>query len=196
MHKTKIKVNDIQNLTDARYFSAMGVDYLGFCCNPGSETFCSLQKIKEIIEWVEGPEFVLQFQGFQRESEIVSAVELGLAQALHFGVFATYEVDFGLPVFKEYILENIESSSSLICDYPILRSDIPWEKMTAFDIQKIQNILEEKFCYLDFKWETTSLDTMRKKLSDFGLILRGGTEERLGVKTYEDLDEIFDLLSN
>jgi hypothetical protein len=68
--------------------------------------------------------------------------------------------------------------------------------MTAFDIQKIQNILEEKFCYLDFKWETTSLDTMRKKLSDFGLILRGGTEERLGVKTYEDLDEIFDLLSN
>lgn len=196
MHKTKIKVNDIQNLTDARYFAAMGVDYLGFCCNPGSETFCSLAKIKEITEWVQGPQFVLQFQGFQSEKDIKDVIDLGLGHALHFGVFATYDNIFGLPIFKEYIFENLDQSTDLNCDFPILRSDIDWEKMSALDKEKLSFILNSNYCYLDFKWQSQSLDEMLSQLPDFGLILKGGEEERVGVKTFDVIDDIFERLSN
>lgn len=195
MHKTKIKVNDIQNLTDARYFAAMGVDYLGFCCNPGSETFCSLAKIKEITDWVQGPQFVLQFQGFQSEKEIKDVIDLGLGHALHFGVFATYDDIFGLPSFKEYIFENIDQKSGFSCDFPILRSDNDWEKMTDNDKENLSNILNTTYCYLDFKWQTQSLDQLLSQLPPFGIILKGGSEERVGVKTFEDIDNIFEILS-
>jgi phosphoribosylanthranilate isomerase len=196
MHKTKIKVNDIQNLTDARYFAAMGVDYLGFCCNPGSETFCSLAKIKEITDWVEGPQFVLQFQGFQSEQEIKSVINTGLGHALHFGVFATYDINFELPIFKEFIFENINKDTNFDCDFPILRSDIDWEKITEKDKIKLSEILVSKHCFLDFKWQTSSLKDLIQQLPSFGLILKGGSEERIGVKTFDDLDDIFEILAS
>jgi len=45
---------DITNLTDARYFAARGVDYLMF-----NLSRLPLDKLLEIIEWVEGPSALL-----------------------------------------------------------------------------------------------------------------------------------------
>ena len=56
MLKAKIKISQITNLTDARYFAAWGVDFLGFDINPESEHFSSPSIVAEISEWVEGPE--------------------------------------------------------------------------------------------------------------------------------------------
>jgi len=51
----KVIVQNITNLTDARYFAAWGVDYLSFNMNAESEYYLPWEKISEIIEWVEGP---------------------------------------------------------------------------------------------------------------------------------------------
>ncbi len=196
MPKVKIKISDIQNLTDARYFAAMDVDYLGFCCNPGTETYCSITKIKEIISWVEGPKYVLQFQGFQNEDDISEIVDSGLGQALHFGVFATYDRDFGIPVFKEWIFENITIDEYNRFDFPIVKSDIPWHEFTDTDKSKLVNLLDQKFGYIDLRWRNEDLLDMIEFLPSCGLILRGGNEERIGVKSYDDLDVVFDILSD
>jgi phosphoribosylanthranilate isomerase len=195
MYKSKIKISDIQNLTDARYFAAMDVDYLGFCCNPGSETFCAVSKIKEIKEWVQGPEFVLQFQGFQREEEIKALVDEGLGSALHFGIFATYDSDFGVPVFKEWIFENLTPEDYLLYDFPIIRSDKSYDQLREREKQSLSRLLELKLGYLDFRWSVYDLDQMISDLPPFGLILRGGEEERVGVKSFDQMDEIFEFLS-
>src|SRR5690606_13333677 len=55
-----VKVSGIHNLTSARYFAARNVDYMGFCITPSHPSYCSPEKISEIISWVEGPEFVLE----------------------------------------------------------------------------------------------------------------------------------------
>jgi phosphoribosylanthranilate isomerase len=196
MLKTKIKISDIQNLTDARYFAAMNVDYLGFCCNPGSETFCSVAKIKEITEWVSGPEFVLQFQGYQSEDDILQLIDSGLGQALHFGAFATYERPFKVPIFKEWIFENITNDEYNKYDYPIIRSDKAFEEFSESELSKLQQLLTLRYGYIDFKWQIGNLISLLNSLPPCGLILRGGNEERLGVKSFEDLDEIFELLED
>ena len=57
-----------------------------------------------------GPQFVLEFDGWQSEDAIQSVLNSNLGQALHFGAFATYENNFSVPVFKDYILESLDES--------------------------------------------------------------------------------------
>jgi phosphoribosylanthranilate isomerase len=194
MLKVKIKISDIQNLTDARYFAAMDVDYLGFCCNPNSETYCAVTKIKDIVEWVSGPKFVLQFQGFQSEEDISAIANSGLGHALHYGVYATYEDGFGLPVFKEWIFDNVTDAEYSQYDFPIIKNELAWSEYSDADKKRLHELLSLRFGYLDFRWNTDDLQGMIEQLPPFGLILRGGEEERIGVKSFEELDGIFEML--
>jgi phosphoribosylanthranilate isomerase len=55
--KAKVKVGNVTNLSDARYCAGMGVDLLGF---PVGEGGLKPEQYKQLIDWVSGPEFVLE----------------------------------------------------------------------------------------------------------------------------------------
>jgi phosphoribosylanthranilate isomerase len=186
----------VNNLTDARYFSAMGVDYIGFCCNPGTESYCSIDKIKEITDWVEGPKFVLEFSGWQEESEIQNLLDSGLGNAVHFGAFSDYKKTFSVPVFKDYIFENIIDADLNICDYPVIRSERTFFDLSDKEKSDLKEVLKMKPCFLDFQLKGNEIETILSEVPIYGIILRGGEEEKVGVKSFEDLDEIFESLSN
>lgn len=194
MLRTKIKINKVNNLTDARYFAAMGVDYLGFCCNVNTEMYCAPSKIKEITDWVEGPEFVMEFDGWQSEEDIQTLVSLHMAQALHFGAFSSYTHNFGLPVFKDIILENIQEASLEGIDYPVLRSDKNFKELTASEKSTITHLVSQNKIFLDIGFDTEDLPLILDHWVLYGLILRGGDEEKTGFKSFEDLDDIFQIL--
>ena len=71
----KIKLSEVNNLSDARFGAAAGFDYLGFCFNPLSPSFIPPVKAKEIIDWVTGPFMVGEF-GEQTVDEINQIAEL------------------------------------------------------------------------------------------------------------------------
>ncbi|MBC7885666.1 MAG: hypothetical protein H7X99_09340 [Saprospiraceae bacterium] len=195
MLKSKVKISHVNNLTDARYFAAMGADYLGFCANPGAERFCAPAKIKEITDWVSGPQFVLEFDGWQEEDDIRSMLEMNLCHAVHLGVFATYENSFGVPSFKDFIFENLTEEDMFKYDYPVIKSDKKFSTMSNPEINNLIKYLSLKPSYLDINLKIDDLDEMCKVLPSFGLILRGGEEERTGVKSFDELDRIFDMLN-
>ena len=196
MLKTKVKISKVNNLTDARYFAAMGVDYLGFCCNTGTEMYCAPSRIKEITEWVSGPQFVLEFDGWQQETDIADLLKTGIGQAVHFGAFATYSSTFGVPVFKDFILENIAESDFAGVEFPVIRTEKSYQQLTNTEIAKIKELVKQKNVFLDIHFETKQLSEIIENLLVYGLILRGGEEEKTGVKSYEELDSIFELLQD
>jgi phosphoribosylanthranilate isomerase len=55
--KTRVKVGRVTNLSEARYCSGMGVDLLGF---PIGGDGVKPDQYKQMIEWVAGPELVLE----------------------------------------------------------------------------------------------------------------------------------------
>jgi phosphoribosylanthranilate isomerase len=59
--KTKVKINRITNLTDARYCSGMYVDILGFCLEAGSAQYVSPTQFQEITGWISGIEYAGEF---------------------------------------------------------------------------------------------------------------------------------------
>lgn len=196
MSNIKIKISKVSNLTDARYFTAMGVDYLGFCCNIGAELYCAPSKIKEITDWVEGPAFVLEMDGWQSEQEIMEIIDTGLGQALHFGAFEAYNPNFSLPVFKDFILENLMGADFKNVDFPVIRTDKPFKSLTSSEINLIQATMKENKVFLDVQFDTETFEEMLHTLPAYGLILRGGQEEKTGFKSFEQLDLVFDIIEN
>ncbi len=195
MLSTKVKISHVNNLTDARYFAAVGADYLGFCCNPDTEKYCSVSKINEIRQWVEGPEFVLELDGWQAETDIHHMISSGLGRVLHFGAFATYNENFGVPVFKDFILENIEDADFSGVDYPVLRSEKRFNHISESEISSLRNLVGDKTIFLDVPFETKDLTRLTSVFPGFGLILRGGEEEKTGFKSFDELDRIFEILN-
>jgi len=89
MLKTKIIAADLQNLTDARYFAAWLVDYMSFNL---SEESANLSKIKEIMDWVEGPIFSAQYTGLEDLQSIEAQLEALSINHLIKGPFATENI--------------------------------------------------------------------------------------------------------
>ena len=196
MSHIKVKINKVNNLTDARYFAAMGVDYLGFCCNTGTEMYCSPSKIKDITSWVQGPTFVLEFDGWQSEEEIKAIIATELGQAVHFGAFATYGDTFEIPVFKDFILENLLEADFSEVDYPVFRSDKNYLDLTDKELKVLKEELTAKKAFLDIHFDIDTLPKILDTLPIYGLVIRGGGEEKIGFKSFEELDNIFEILES
>ena len=144
-----MKISHVNNLTDARYFAAAGVRFLGFCCNPGASQYCSVSRISEICQWIEGPEFVLEFDGWQSEQEIETILSSVTVQAVHFGAFSTYQSSFGIPVFKDFIFENIADADFTQVDFPVIRSVKEFSGFLDTDLDIINHKMAGKAFYLD-----------------------------------------------
>jgi phosphoribosylanthranilate isomerase len=195
MSPIKIKINQVNNLTDARYFAAAGVDFLGFDCNIGSESFCPLSKIFEIKQWVEGPKFVLEFDGWQSEDEITNIIPND-GFGCHFGAFSHFQILTVNPVFKDYLIEEIERSEFANIDFPVIRSEKTPEQFTSAEIGVIRRIQSEKTVFFDSNFASQDFEKIIEMFPGAGFILRGGNEDRPGFKSFEELDAIFEALEH
>ncbi|HLT93647.1 MAG TPA: hypothetical protein VKZ56_03755 [Membranihabitans sp.] len=104
----------VMTLTDARYFSAMGVDYLHFDLDPDSPHAISLPAWQAIVEWVAGSDIICSFDHLFDEdalreileNPIVSGVMSRHADLLHY--VQRFRSDLKLFQFVETI-EEIDS---------------------------------------------------------------------------------------
>jgi len=172
----KVIAQNITNLTDARYFAAWGVDYLSFNTIPDSEYQISPEKISEIKEWVEGPHTLIE------------------TNALDFDELAD-----GL------ILSNIYSSLPIVKDtffrisFDDLLKGLPGgkyiSKINDDQIDTLAKIPKDDLLGVDVYFDISDLDLSKlNKLPNFGIVIQGGEEEKVGVKSFDDLDELYETL--
>lgn len=157
---------NITNLTDARYFSAWNADYMSF--TPGINGL-SLSQIKEIIEWLEGPEYGFYLEGMSAEETAVIMHEMPLAIVQLSE--KDKQIDQNLLCFSE---QNMERADFIL-------------------VEEYQEGLDKKQL-LKYKGGAINLnDLIDQGFS--GLAVEGGPEEKTGLKAYEeDLDELMESL--
>jgi phosphoribosylanthranilate isomerase len=196
MQKTIIKAGKIVNLTDARYFAAEEeVKYLGFNLEAGSSGYLDPMYMRAIREWVQGPTIVGEFG--QTPISVVKEA-------------ATF---FGLESVQIHLPEHIDEVADLNDVSLILEVDIArlspslitlWQPFAsaflvrvAADIQ-MEKVLEEyqKFPIIwSFDAPLPQIISLLESRSIYGLELIGGEEEIVGVKSFDELNEIFDYLT-
>lgn len=177
MLNRKVIAQNITNLSDARYFAAWGVDYLSFNTIPGSDYFIEIEKAKEIKDWVEGPACLIETNALEFEEvadgHILSNIysSLPLNKETFFRVTLD-EVDKGLPSGK-YIL-NVSSET---------------------DLDNLNKINPSKTQGIELFLDITKLDLKHfNKLGHYGITVQGGEEEKVGLKSFDELDELYELL--
>jgi phosphoribosylanthranilate isomerase len=169
----KIIAQNITNLTDARYFAAWGVEYISFNSIPESAYYINDDNIKEIKDWVEGPQCLIE------------------ANALEFEDLA-----------DGFILSNIYSSLPIVKDtfFRIAFDDIIKglpdgkyiSKINTAQLDTLANI-DTQNLHLFFDISELELNDILR-LQDFGLVVQGGEEEKVGLKSYDELDKLYELL--
>jgi phosphoribosylanthranilate isomerase len=203
-----VHASAITNLTDARYFAAKaGVHYLGFHLEPDATDYLDPVFMKAIKEWVEGPAITAWFFETPVPIIIESAQFYGLdavvlplnvqnkVQLARLGQL-TYQLIASPSEFLENEIELAQvpnQPEAIILD---LRgqewSNINDEGMKAEMVREICR--RRKTLLYCNPSNLSTLAFWKEAVQPAGFCLSGGSEERVGVKEFDNLEDIFDWL--
>jgi len=182
MLSKKIIASNIRNLTDARYFAAWMVEYMSFDLSAGSEAYIGPENIKEIIEWLEGPEFIGNICGHEDMNFILeNMTSHALAGIITDKKSIVDHWDFaqGKLFYCTSQFEDIRNLDTIIICSPS-------------DASAYANVGQEVFIdSTDFSLELLDDPKLRA-----GFCLEGGEEIKTGLKSFDELDEIFEFLAD
>jgi len=160
MLKVKAIALQVTNLSDARYFSAYGVDWMAF---PSSRDADNISTIKEIVEWVEGPQIALELKTWDEE-------------------------------YYHFFQNQMKVDGLVVWNDP--------SKASAFNIVNIvtlaelpQTIAQTEELYLDTRnLEKEQILQAIKDYPQLGVALFGSHEDQVGFKSFDEQDEMIELL--
>jgi phosphoribosylanthranilate isomerase len=199
-----VKASSITNLTDARYFAAREVAYLGFNLEENSGDYLDPMYMKAIREWVQGPKIVGEFNqtpaSFVREAAAffgLEAVQVPLLDNLQdltgleviLYLTGTSDPDTLAPVLRR----NNLLAACFLLDFSTPEQT---EALLGPESRAWKELFAEYPVLLDVHLPVNELPALLQKLNPAGLALRGGDEERAGVKSFEEIDAIFEVLES
>lgn len=194
MLKIKVKANAITNLTDARYFAAREVDWLGFCFDETSESHITPQAMFAMKEWVDGVKFIGEFRDTKVANILDHVEKLGLDAVQVdelIGIDVLIELSDVL-IFKEI---NITADSDRDFVANLMEQFAPYCAHFIFIIENEMPDWIEEYSENYSVWIDGNIPIEQVIDSTFqGICLKGGVEEKVGFKSFDELDEILDLL--
>ncbi len=149
---------------------------MSFNMTQDSEYFLPWEKIAEIIEWVEGPKSLIETNAL----EFLEGIDGHILSSMYSSLPLNKEAFFRIPLTE--VLKGLPAGKYIT---PVSDTE---------DLQKISEVTNHAGgceIYLDISnYSTDKLD----ELPDNGIVLQGGEEEKVGVKSFDDLDLIYDWL--
>ena len=211
MLTTTVKASSITNLTDARYFAAWHVDWLGFDLTADGLSILPLTEVKEIRDWIEGPKIVgeLAVLDAEQSQQIIDFLSLKYIQVgMHTPVeyLNSLNVD---SIIKEVIIEpsttfeELKAHLATYFDYVAYflinfdKNKLDWtavESGTTLTIAQLQEVCQQYEIFLSIDFTPTNIKNILAEIEPLGISVKGGMEEKVGLKSYEELDDLFELI--
>jgi phosphoribosylanthranilate isomerase len=208
MLKRKVKINAVTNLTDARYFAAWEVDWMGFCLAEGEEDYVSPQMVAAMMEWLDGLQFVGEF-GMETAAEIKKLVEELQLKAIQLPFLSGLDVAMALDdytLFKEIVFDKSFDTGFI---QPVLEQFESYVDAFVFDFSKndvaLADMLDNEaflaslkgFCetypvWLFGNFGPEEWNQLLEIVNPEGICMKGGDEEKVGYKSFDELDEVFE----
>ena len=191
--KTFVKVSGINNLSDARYCSGMGVDQLGFSIEESNPNYTNSEKLKEIKGWLSGVAYVgeLDVQSEVDLSELKDRYELDAIQVASPAQVAAVE-GLGLPIILKMdvamITEALLATLKDRVDYFLIES--VYEGQVSPDILALAKDYPLVLAY-GFD-ESSVLGLIGQGIK--GVALQGGNEISPGLRDFDEMMDILEVL--
>jgi|SRR5690554_1910097 len=200
--KTFVKVSNVNNLSDARYCAGMYVNWMGFNLESHSPHYTSPEKFKEITDWLSGPEYVGEFENSHPDTMLETLTNydihiIQIREEAHLQMLLNTKLRL---ILKQIIRDN-DDLLHLIAIAPslhenevvlLLESNLP--NLTAEMIDSIRHLAGQTDVLLGFGF---SADTVEKAVGQTqvkGIALNGGDEIKPGLKDFDELADILEIL--
>jgi phosphoribosylanthranilate isomerase len=190
--KTFVKINCVNNLSDARYCAGMNVNLLGFDLDSGSDNYINPETFNAITGWTSGVQFVGEFSNNDQET-IDSAIN---QYAVDYIESNDIQVLLALQTDKKKILNiTIEDLSGIepMSEIEYLIVSGP-EILTESQISIIKNQSNNFKILLGCGVSVDSIDSLLLSTGAHGIALTAGDEIRPGYKDYDELADILEAL--
>lgn len=210
MLQTKVKAGAITHLTDARYFAAWEVEWLGFALSPGDGFSASAAQLMALREWVDGVnicgEFTLADADFVREAAAalsLDAVQVDMLtdadalRALQGQVVRIQEVVIeGYADFAD--LDALLHAHADAIEYFLLnftKGGLTWDDLAdgaPVSREQLHHWAVRYPLLLDIHTGSTPPSQLLAQLPIRGFALQGSEEEKVGFKSFDELDTFFE----
>lgn len=210
MLASKVLASGITHLTDARYFAAWEVDYLAFPLGEGVSEAISWDYLNALREWVEGPEIVAELGKIEDATpwlEVLPAQNIKTVllygddsepageafKAAGITVITKLEVD------RHVTGDDVEADLALLPSTDIYLIDFA-DYMTYQDMLQgeilnpsaLNRIAEGNRMLIDINIGKTDPKQIIAEHPIAGFAVRGSSEEKVGYKSFDDLDDLFE----
>ena len=191
-----VHVSSINNLSDARYCSGMMVNSLGFDLDKESKTKLPLENINEICKWVNGVDFVGEFNNSQSNyiNEVINELDFNYISVNISNTIKSIDFDHQKiiivlpqpnlisPRTNNYLRDNFPESRTLIID-----------NLTKDSISKLE-LLTDNYEIIINPLETINITKTILNKFDLGLLLKGSQEIKPGYKDYDSISDYLDAI--
>lgn len=196
-----VKINNVTNLTDARYGAGMYVDLLGFNLNKADENYCSPALFKEISGWVSGVEFVGEFSHefepdileILKEYPSITCIEYDRIEDLEALIGKGYSLIYKMNLEEVRHIEPVvahELNQSGILFHVISHDDL----LSDDDLEVIQKLAQNCKVILGSGINSENVQKLVSEFGIYGISLSGGQEMKPGLKDLDQLAEILEKL--
>ncbi len=200
--KTFVKINSVNNLSDARYCAGMGVSVLGFNVDPLADSYISPEKYQAISEWISGPSFAAElpeknksesFEAYLKHYPSFDTLQLSRFEDLL--ALQARETSIIYKLVADKIVQNPADLEKFLIQFKDLVHYflIELDQATQEELWLEAIIkLSDKFpLILGFGITADNVSRILSRSSLAGIALTGGDEVRPG---YRDFDELADIL--
>lgn len=196
---TNIKLSPITNLSDARFAAAAGIEYMGFCFDPSSPDFLLPIKAREILEWTSGSHAIGEF-GKQEVEEIAELSELLNMDVvlLNNNILPDELPQIAKPIIKAISLDDmgpVELANEL-CAYAPYADAFQLNGLQSIEARKdelIEACAQYKIVW-NLPYTHANVLEILNTYKPYSIVILAATEEKTGMKEYDELNEMLEIL--
>lgn len=208
---TRLKIGNVNNLSDARFAAGIGAEFIGFCFELNNPNYINPEKATAISGWLEGPQFVGEFdiQDAEEINTISHLMQLPFVQLrqhhnklfhekLNSKVIQMVFLDqFTNAEETEFYLQRQAGSVELFL--------LSFENGKAVQDKFLENeanqnwlkqVTEKYPAFLNFHFTRENIRSFLAELQPSGINLNGEPEIKPGYRDFDELIDLVELLEN
>ena len=200
---TSVIVNGVNNLSDARYCAGMGVDMIGFNLDESQPGYLLPPDLQDIAGWVSGVKLVgeLKRTPVEQINELVETCGLDYVQ-----LNKQYLIDeiqqIKCPVIQRAHFTKDTIESELVEEMHLYKDHVAFflifsEDYTIIDdtnLRFLQDLARDFKVIIGFGISKENVTEVLEQIKPAGIGLQGGQEIKPGLKDFDTLQEIFEVL--
>lgn len=198
---TKIKLSSVNNLSDARYAAAVGIDYIGFCFDHTHPQYIAPIKAKEMMDWITGSFLVAEFGNQSLESIIDISDVLGFEiievdndllpeQLTQLNKSIIKKIDVTL--LSNELLKNVIQAYDGVCDSFHFYAS---QQLTPEELTNCISFIQDYKIIWGIPLDIHTLSNFVLQHHPYAIHLASGEEERAGIRDFDDLTCILETLT-